>query len=620
MIKYKKFISFILALSFITIILNHSIATNIFKEDKECHGFIVSLIKHENSSFENQINCRIKHMINDLLSEQITVYWTTTKISVLTDEKVLSFDKGAFIIPFSNDALVDSKLIAIVYNYNNSCEIEENPIKIPVYKIMETLDVEVYELFEPKIAIFKSKRTTGERYYLDAATKCGFLNIEYIEDKNLPKKLNNSAFNILIWSAGVTHSNMRLLGEFFSGFNEWFSGIPYNKYGLIRNFIRNGGGYVGSCYGSFVASSSIFPIPVYLKRRVYNPNLPAIGLLAVSDVVAYPIITPIGICQEKIVDNTHPVTYGIQTVLSDSHFCGPKFLYVGKNSQVVANFYNTSNFLDGTPSWISSEFGSGNVMLFSGHPEFIDSDAYPYFIKPPIKDYYVGKNIISNTFFYLTTKNTIKLEKSQSKTLSFINEMFEKTNKIRKNELKNLNLFSDVKQKINLNLLKIKNLTNEINSAIDLICEIENEKNMDNKSINHLGKFYIYSASHCSILLEEHLKNSINKIQTLENVYSLIKNNPNFLHELKDLKSKLLKKSNQAIDVLIKCIDLCNEFKQKLQDYNSFNKLQKYFINNKAKELSTKINLVFQYIPLLFVDLLKFLRHNWYGYQSNISL
>lgn len=617
--RRKNIVSLLFAICFFTLSLNQCIVNSKDVEDPLCHGFILSLVVCKNTTTENQINCKIKHIVNDLLREQIPVYWTTTSVMVLTNELEQNFDKGTFIIPFTGDAQQDTKLTAIVYDYNQSSEIEENNIKIPVYELMEPLNAQVYQLSEAKIAIFKGSRTSGESFYLDAAEKCGFLTFEYLEDKHLAEKLNNTKFNVLIWPAGDSYCYNKMLNFFIMGSIDFASNLIWDRYNIIRNFVGNGGGYIGSCYGAYVASCGIFPVPIYFSRRAYNPKLPAIGLLAVSDVLAAPIIKPLGVIQERIVNNTHPVTYGLQTILTDGHFCGPRFVYVGENSQVVATFYNVSRTLDGTPSWVSSRFGNGKVMIFSGHPEFIDSDIYPYFVEPTIKEYYVGKKIISNALYYTTSKKIMELDTSQSRTLSFILEMWDKTSDMAGDIDKIVNIFDEVKMSINETLCEIPNLTNEINLSIDVIRQIENENNIDKNSLTYLGKFSVCYTKQYTGVLEEYLKNTLKTINTLEKIYPLIQNDMNFGHQIKELKTDLLTKVNETRTILAKSLNICINYKEKLQKYQQnkiLSKLQEYKIQEKAHELVEQITIGFQYTPQAYFNSLKFLRHHWYDYES----
>jgi len=619
----KKIVSFIIFSCFLTLSISPLIASSEDKGDVLIYGFIVSLVACENAAIENQINCRIKHMINDFLREQIPVFWATTNITVLTNEMEQNFYKGTFIIPFTGNNTLDTKLTAIIYDYNQSSEIEENNIKIPVYELMEELNVQVYKLSEVKIAIFKSSRTDGESFYLDAAGKCGFLTFEFLEDEELSQKLNNTAFNVIVWPGGDTYYSSKILKLFRVAFSEFASSLFYNRYNIIRGFIGSGGAYIGSCYGAFYASCGVLPFPIYLKRRAYNPKLRSIGILAISDVLTVPIITPLVTIHERIVDNTHPVTYGLGTIWTDAHLGGPRFVHVGKNSQVVATFYNTSRTLDGTPSWISSRFGDGKVMIFSGHPEFIDSDVYPNFMKPAVEEYYVGKKIISNAFYYTTSKEKSELQTSQSKPLSFITEIWGKTSNLTADINEMENILDEIKNSINETIGEITDLINKINMALDLIREIADEKNIDvnNESITFLNYFYTRFTTHYLRLFIEYFEDTIETLNVMEKIYPLLKNDTNFVQQVEALKTDLSTKINESKIILSNSQDIIIECEEALLDYQQNQNLpttQEKRINEKTHKFNKQIGTGFQHIPQMHFNSLKFLRHYWYNYESMV--
>jgi len=620
--KHREAVSLLLAICFLTVAIHQGIADPAVSEDTLCYGFVVSPIACKNSTIENQINCKIKHMVNDLLREQIPVYWTTTNITILTNEMKQLFEKGTFIIPFTGKDTADTKLTAIIYDYNQSSEIEENnEIKIPIYEIMEPLTTPTYQLVEVKIALFKSQRTSGESFYLDAAGKNGFLTFEMLEDKDLAKQLNNTAFNVVIWPAGDSYYCNRLHKLFSTGFFEAVSGLSSDRYNIIREFVGNGGGYIGSCYGAYVASCGVLPVPISLKRRAYNPNLSSYGILAISDVLTVPIMKLFGTIHECIVDDTHPVTYGVGPILIDGHMGGPRFVRVGKNSQIIATFYNTSKILDGTPSWISSAFGNGKVMLFSGHPEFIDSDVYPYFMPPAVDEYYVGKEIISNTLYYTTSKEIAELNTSESRPLSFVFETWENTSDLIDTFHKTENVFEEIKTNITQTLDEITDLINEINLSVELIRNISYEVkiSVDTNSPTFLGYFSACFTIHYLNLFIKYLENILKTLNTLEMIYPLLQHDGEFIHQIESLKTDMLTKINETKDILTKGHSICEEYEGKLQAYQQNQKLSRIKENNihkKAHELRKQIASGFQYVPQVYFDSLKCLRHNWYNYES----
>jgi len=52
--------------------------------DNDCYGFVIPLPSGEDSTYETFKNSKVRHLINDLLREGITVYWSSCDFSVLS--------------------------------------------------------------------------------------------------------------------------------------------------------------------------------------------------------------------------------------------------------------------------------------------------------------------------------------------------------------------------------------------------------------------------------------------------------------------------------------------------------------------------------------------------------
>lgn len=583
------------------------------KYDVGCYGFVVSPIKCENLTFEDQINCKIRQMINDLLREQISVFWTTTssaasikEISDTENGKDMLFEKGTFVIPFTGDTTQDAKLIAIVYDYNQSSEIDENnSMKIPVYELMGQLNIQAYQLSETKIAQYKDYTTGGEIFYLEIAKNCGFLTFEFLEDTDLSEKLDTDSFNVIIWpSLDMYHS---LSSVFWKTVVE---DVKYNVSNTIRKFVATGGGYIGSCYGAYKASCGVLPAPVYLIRRAYDPKLTSVGVLAISDILTVQSTIRYGFLgkvKEQITNDTNPVTYGVDDILTDYHYGGPKIVYVGKNSQVIARFFNTS--LGGTPSWISSTFGRGKVVLFSSHPEI----AYRL-------GYYYGRTIITNALHYTTSKGVMELSTTVSVPTSFIREVWEKTGNLMENVHKTENVCGDIKLEINETIGKIKNLDTALCQLQNIIRQMADEKNIDiNESSGFLGYGLTLQMLYDLDIFIEYFENTTNTLNVLEKIYSLLKNDTNFIQQFQMFKANLFAKINEAEIVLSKSQNIKKDYEKALLEYQQnqkMSKLKEYKIKKIAYELKQQITMGFLYTPQTYLDSLKFLRESWYRYEA----
>ena len=100
--------------------------------DVDCYGFVVPLPSGEDSTYETFQNSKVRHLINDLLRENISVYWSSNNFSAMSKEMNNKSDvvercykKGDFIIPFSGDLYKDVLTTAIIYDYSKTSEIED---------------------------------------------------------------------------------------------------------------------------------------------------------------------------------------------------------------------------------------------------------------------------------------------------------------------------------------------------------------------------------------------------------------------------------------------------------------------------------------------------------------
>lgn len=242
------------------------------------------------------------------------------------------FEKGAFIIPFTGEDSKDIKITAILIDYNQSIEIEENKItNIPAYILLEQIEVNVYKLNEVKLAQHKNPVSVGEICFLELSRKSGFLSFELLFDNVIPEKLNNDDFNLLTHAGAMT-----LYATFYktAAFYTFYSDFKYRISTAVREFVANGGAFIGSCYGANVAGSGheVGPITIHYKRASYNPNLHTLGFYSIADYVGTPPPGKLFYIQIKIVNNSHPLTFNLDEITWDLHMGGSGFDRVGKNT------------------------------------------------------------------------------------------------------------------------------------------------------------------------------------------------------------------------------------------------------------------------------------------------
>ncbi|MCK4365521.1 MAG: hypothetical protein KAW45_05695 [Thermoplasmatales archaeon] len=589
------------------------------------YGFIVTMVKSDNGTFENQINCKMRHLINDLLREQIPVYWTTTdhnlsvkKINIYNEEDMF-FEKGTYIIPFTGNKTQDIKLLAIIYDYNQSSEIEENnSLKIPVYLLKESLSIQVYPLSEVKIASYKDRCTDALLWYLEVARKCGFLNFEFLEEKMVKDNLRLTNFNVFMYQGGGAYNIFR--GKAY-GINGAYVDIKYNVANTIRDFVANGGGYVGSCGGAYRAACGTKHEQglVYFPRKAYNPKLRSyFAGISISDVIVESLHLSMEGIESEIFNDTHPVTFGLDQIVPDCIFGGPKFIYIGENSQKIALYRNTSPLIDGTASWISSEFGKGDVVLFSTHPGYIA-------FKGDDHESHMGNTVISNAIYYSTFGDETEIPEMYSNNLSFIEEIWDITSNL-KNDINQIsNIFGEIKDKINDTIYNFTNLFSNIQESRDFILQIAEQKNLslnEVKKNNFLGFIGTKDSQDHLTYFIRYLENASKTLEIIEQIYLQLENNNDFIHQVETLKTDLNGRLNESQNIYEVGFKKWEQYNKTVHNYANkksqiIQKIMGHVVDYWGVELYTIVRMGFNYLPQAYFNSLKFLRNHWYNFETN---
>ena len=84
----NKTISILIVIGFLVISINQSAANPEYLGGSSSlfYGFILPNVTFENKSLENKVFCKIRHLVNDLLREDIPIYWITTNTTAnITD-------------------------------------------------------------------------------------------------------------------------------------------------------------------------------------------------------------------------------------------------------------------------------------------------------------------------------------------------------------------------------------------------------------------------------------------------------------------------------------------------------------------------------------------------------
>ena len=197
----------------------------------------------------------------------ISVYWSfrdfnTTSIKIDAPYcKNRFFNRGSFIVPFTGDELKDRLIVSIIHDYEYRSEIESF-YPVESYYITYPLSLDVYPLNYPRCAYHFGEAVSYFLLssYLDLLLSGGFFDNQLLLDDQIANGLNNKNFDLLIWPGANTARG--LISPIKTGLH-----LEVSK--AIRSFVRNGGGYVGSCYGAVSASSGMllpFTLPQYYLK------------------------------------------------------------------------------------------------------------------------------------------------------------------------------------------------------------------------------------------------------------------------------------------------------------------------------------------------------------------
>lgn len=619
----QKIFSFLLIILFLTNPLGQ--CTNSIKESEEttCYGFIIPLSNNTNYTTKDQTNCKIRHMINDMLREEIPVYWISTNITLKTkkinsskDSKSINFEKGTFIIPFTGNITKNKKIVTMIYDYNQSSEIEiKSTIPISIYLILEPVTSSVYPLNEPKIALFKNRVTVGESLFLELLSKCGFLNYDIIWSKKINSKLNLDEYNLLIHAGGILDSFPYL-------FHYIYEDIVYKEADGVRAFVADGGGYIGSCGGLTKASagglvSEDIPIPIYFKRKVYNPKLRSIGLYAIADILIRPPVKTLVENQVKIVSNSSPVTYGLDKIVWDLHYGGPEIYKLGEDVEVISRFHETGTRFDNTPSWITSTFDQGKVIIFVNHPEI--AGIYTNTEHKSMAN--SGKTAISNSIFYATSSDKITYQKNYSQDINFIEDIWNKTKDLTKSENETESVFESIRYSINKTKKYMTYLSSNVSRVISLIRDIGKKKKVDltgSKNKYYIGLMYSEDIILYNNLLTQYLDKTNSVLDVIEQIYAILKNDTTFIQQFEKFTNNVSKKINKMQEIINESQNMLDDYERKLIKYKKFPfrfKLKENILKNKVMDIYLHHFSGFSVLPKNYFNSIKFLRNNWYKYE-----
>lgn len=531
------------------------------------------------------------------------------------------FERGAFIIPFSKDQYKDSIINSIICDYNYSNELNRNDLKLSIYQILEPINIKGYKLNEVKIAQHLGQAV---RYswpcYLLIAEAGGFLSYEFLLDNETELFLNNKDFNVFMWPYKPHPATYFDIMKSLSNYKGTTS---------IRNFVKNGGGYIGSCYGASVAAAgSLWPLPIIFLRKSYNTKLPSIPFFsfAIADNWMRPFLDKknLYITTGEITNTSHPISFGINKTVTD-FFDGAWFKWLGKNSEVVGYHRivtysngdpnipnNLKRSLINTPNRVVSKFGEGKIVQFACNPEYVINISIIFNNLDWEGDPYYGQRSIQNALFYASSERKEKFYSSFSYPIELIDYQIENTKGLNIEENED-NYFEKLNNELFLLKNRIKSIRNSTNELKDVFINLFGNNELLEQGKRHLTYTIFYSDIYI-----DYINKTLQNIDILNDIIPMF-NNVNLPNNLEFLIKELMIQINKSQDIITK-IQKINKNLQNMLNNKQQTFLKELILLKETRNLINTYEINLKYIPQLNFKSLKTLRDLWYFYESKISL
>jgi glutamine amidotransferase-like uncharacterized protein len=133
----------------------------------------------------------------------------------------------------------------------------------------------------------------------------------------------------------------------------------------IRDFVSNGGAFIGICAGAYFACDYI----VWEGTRYSYPMglFPGHGDGPIDEIAPWPNSSMTNI---SIVNHTHPITKSLPDYMWILYYGGPEFYpYAGANVTILGRYQ-----VNGEAAIVACQYGLGRVFLSGPHPEIQEYD------------------------------------------------------------------------------------------------------------------------------------------------------------------------------------------------------------------------------------------------------
>ena len=424
------------------LISSYLVGNSLADSNDEVYGFIINVTSDQ----DNCCQTNISRLINKLLQDDFQVYWSNSYEEIFVKgldsdsiRTVKLFSRGSFFIPYTNDIQKNENLTVLIY----LAFLSEN---IDVYNILEPIKLNGYLLQNPKIANIEG--FASHTYQKSILNYGGFKDSIILSPEEIINGLSNDDYNLFIWG-GYVGSNFKESIEYLKNFT---SPDGQRLIRNIRNFVKNGGGFMGFCYGGYMAASGFkrplsCPFLLYFNRFI--TFLPV--QLNLLDINIYQALPGIGFITIEIVDNNCPISYGLPKIIDNHLYArGPLFIekLFGKNVKPFAIIKNVDlerfsvddiarytwwgncklvpdkikdrlkqNWIKnsiGKPISVTGTYGEGKVIAYGSHPEITSYDPFSTGYCDPPRTFY-------NSVFYATSKGLF--ERNFNNSFNFENTL-----------------------------------------------------------------------------------------------------------------------------------------------------------------------------------------------------
>lgn len=583
------------------------------ENEEKCYGFAIPLINGENLPYTS-IQQNIANLINDLLRLNISVFWASnnffTQAVGFSDDlrENRFFEKGTYIVPITGNLSKDALLSVIINDYAYASEIETRD-HVDVYYIMEPLFLDVFPLNYAKIAYHFG---AGIHYYLllcylDSFQMGGFLDNDLLLDNDIAFDLNNNDFNVFIWPG----ANLGL------GFMGWRGSIKTTLHlkasQKIRGFVEHGGGYIGSCYGKASASSG-FLIPRNLVAH-YFPNLSVTGHLALLP-SCFSVNPGIGYITVKIVNMSHPVSFGLSQMQRSWRAHGPVDIWLGNDAQPLATLENFSfqwtgkdlagvpywiienitKFEIGKPIWTTGRYVNGKIVVFGDHPEAPE----PYRLD----------RLLHNSVFFTTADLKTSLNISKNISISKIKKFNTVTSNLSLNE--SSRIFTSLWTKIETLSEDCNNIDTIENNIMNIALELADEGKIDSTLKYKIATEYRES-------YQRWLTGFYEALEKLENIYSEVHAITNISSDIQSWQKNMNNSLEVCQRIFINAREMGYTMLQKLNNFTGQNR-ETFSIKLLADTRDNNYREGYKRIIVPWMSTEKISRRLWYEYERDLAL